>query len=209
MVNIGLTLLMNSLPLLILIVPLLFIRKKTIGKLYFRIVIGILVFYLLYWILPVIFQLSTEPVELSIDKADEGNTTLGLGYFAAHFGNLVINFASFPLITLPFIFFVAPLVSLIFVWNRLRNEEGSIKDNLKDLTYEYSESPFKKIRQDLRANDWQREKEILKLMIVLLPISLYLLQVILDISNMQSYSFEDGTTALGWFLEILFVYLAV
>ncbi|MHA1149630.1 MAG: hypothetical protein ACTSR8_15450 [Promethearchaeota archaeon] len=209
MVNIGLTLLMNTLPLLILIVPLLLIWKKTIGKLYFRIVIGIVVFYLIYWILPIIFQIGAEPVELTIDEASQGNTALGLSYFAAHFGNLVINFASYPLITLPFIFFVAPFIALIFVWNRLRNEEGSIKDNLQELTYEYTQSPFKKIRNELQLNDWSREKNILKLMIVLLPISLYLLQVILDISNLQTVSLTEGTTALGWFIEILFVYLAV
>jgi len=56
--------------------------------------------------------------------------------------------------------------------------------------------------------DWTREKEILKLLIVLLPISLYLLQVILTVSNLETVSLTTGETALGWFLEILFVYLA-
>jgi hypothetical protein len=56
-------------------------------------------------------------------------------------------------------------------------------------------------------SNWSREKEILKLLIVLLPISLYLLQVIVTVSGLESVSLTTGTTALGWFLEILFVYL--
>jgi hypothetical protein len=46
-------------------------------------------------------------------------------------------------------------------------------------------------------------------MIVLLPISLYLMQVILQISDITVASLTSGETALGWFLEILFVYLAI
>jgi hypothetical protein len=48
----------------------------------------------------------------------------------------------------------------------------------------------------------------MKLLIVLLPISLYLLQVILKILQIESVSITTGETALGWFIEILFVYLA-
>ncbi|NVM20130.1 MAG: hypothetical protein HWN80_20710, partial [Candidatus Lokiarchaeota archaeon] len=48
----------------------------------------------------------------------------------------------------------------------------------------------------------------MKLLIVLLPISLYLLQVILKILQIESVSITTGETALGWFIEILFVYIA-
>ncbi|NVM17322.1 MAG: hypothetical protein HWN80_06365, partial [Candidatus Lokiarchaeota archaeon] len=61
---------------------------------------------------------------------------------------------------------------------------------------------------DLFKSDWSREKDIMKLLIVLLPISLYLLQVILKIMQIESVSITTGETALGWFIEILFVYLA-
>ena len=203
------TLLLNGLPVLILAVPLLFLWKKTIGKLYFRIVIGILVFYLIYWILPIIFQIGVEPNRLTVPESEEGNIALGLGYLATHFMSLIMYFVLYPMVTLPFIFFVAPFISLIFIRTRLSKEEGTIKENLTQLTYEYEMSPFQKIKKELTEGNWSREKEILKLMVVLLPISLYLLQVILDISNLQTVSLTEGTTALGWFLEILFVYLAV
>ncbi len=64
------------------------------------------------------------------------------------------------------------------------------------------------IRDELVKNKFSREKEILKLMIVLLPISLYILQVILSVTGLEKESLTTGSTSLGWFLEILFVYLA-
>ncbi len=202
------TLLLNALPIIILIIPLFFIWKKVIGKLYFRIVLGIVVFYLIYWILPIIFQIGVEPINLGVSESNEGNATLGIGFIISHMLSLILLFSSYPLVTLPFIFFVAPFISLLLLWNHLRKEEGTLGENLTQVTYDYKDSPFKQIRSELIKNDWSREKEILKLMIVLLPISLYLLQVILDISNLQSLSLTTGEAALGWFLEILFVYLA-
>ncbi|MFX1574124.1 MAG: hypothetical protein ACFFB0_15375 [Promethearchaeota archaeon] len=200
---------LNALPLIVLIIPLFFIWKKTIGKLYFRVVLGIVVFYLIYWILPIIFQVGDSPDELAISPSEEGDIAFGMGYVFAHFGSLVIQFFSYPLITLPFIFFVAPFISLIFFWNRLRKEEGTFISNLEQVSYELKQSPLERVKTELIRNNWSREKEILKLMIVLLPISLYFLQVILEISNLQNESLTTGETALGWFLEILFVYIAI
>ena len=97
----------------------------------------------------------------------------------------------------------------MIVWNRLRTEEGSIKENLKQITYHIDKSPFQMIRDEIIKRDFTREKEILKLMVVLLPISLYIVQVILTVSGLEHESLTTGTTALGWFLEILFVYLAI
>ncbi|GAG66237.1 unnamed protein product, partial [marine sediment metagenome] len=180
-----------------------------LGKIYLRIYLGILIFYVVYWFLPVIFQIGEDPKELALQPGEEGNMLLGIGYLFTHFGSLLTQFASYPLVTLPFIFFVAPFISILLTWNRLRKDEGSIKDNLRLTTYQIKTSPNRKIRDDLTRNDWTREKQILKLMIVLLPISLYLLQVIIEISSeflgTESVSL---TSSLGWFLEILFVYLA-
>lgn len=206
--DILLSLLINAIPLLILVIPYPIIRKKTIGKLYFRILLGICVFYLIYWVLPIIFQVGSTPNELLVSESQEGSVAFGMGYIVAHTFTLITLFFSYPLITLPFIFFVAPFISLLFTWNRLRKEEGTTAEKLELVSYEYKESPFKMIRNGLLRSDWNREKEILKLLVVLLPISLYLLQVILDISGLQSLSLTTGETSLGWFLEILFVYLA-
>jgi len=201
--------LLNALPIVILIVPIFFIWKKLIGKLYLRIILGIIVFYAIYWILPIIFQVGQTPDELVIPPADEGNIAYGFAYIFTHFGSLIAQFFSYPIITLPFIFFIAPFISVLFLWNRLRKEDGSIRSNLEEVSYEINESPIERTKRELIRNNWSREKEILKLMIVLLPISLYFLQVILEISGLHSESLTTGETALGWFLEILFVYLAI
>ncbi|TFF98354.1 MAG: hypothetical protein EU541_06935 [Promethearchaeota archaeon] len=206
--SILLTIGLNILPLVLFAVPLIFstIRETAIGKLYMRIVFAISIFYLIYWIIPIIFQFSLEPNRLEVFSGEEG---LGISYILVHFTNLIDIFSSYPLIALPFIFLFAPFISLIIVWNKLRQTEGSIKENLKDITYEYNESPFQRIKSELLKTDWDREKEILRLMIVLLPVSLYILQVILKVSGLQNFSLNTAETALGWFLEILFVYLAV
>ncbi|MFX1503767.1 MAG: hypothetical protein ACFFDH_22590, partial [Promethearchaeota archaeon] len=153
---IFLEIILNALPLLILIVPLLFIWKKTVGKLYFRIFLGIVVFFLIYWILPIIFQINSPPKELS-----GGNTALTIQFISARIGTLLTLFATYPLVTLPFIFFVAPFISLIIIWNRMRKEEGSIKENLEQITFTLEKSPFKMMRDEIVKNKFSREKEIL------------------------------------------------
>jgi len=163
-------------------------------------------FYLIFWILPIIFQIDVEPNKLTASGAD---SSLGIGFYIAHFISLITSFLQFVLIILPIIFCVAPLFSFLYVRGRIKEEEGIFEENLKQVTYEYHQSPYKKIIEDININEWSREKEILKLMIVLLPISIYLLQVILKISGLESISLTGGSTALGWFLEILFVYLAI
>jgi len=205
-VEILFSILLNAIPIIILIIPLIFIRKKTVGKLYFRIVAGVLVFFLIYWILPIIFQVGVAPKELELQPGQEGNISLGIGYILSHFTSLLTLFATYPLATLPFIFFVSPFISMIIVWNHLRKEKGSIRDNLKLIAYPITDSPFKQIREGLTKNNWSREKEILKLLIVLFPVSLYLLQVIIKISGPENISLQSS---LGWFLEILFVYIAI
>ena len=202
------TLLLNLLPIVILIIPLFFIWKKTVGKLYFRIVLGILVFFVIYWVLPIIFQTGQAVDVLIVPPAEVGNVGYGIAFIFARFGTLITTFFSYPIITLPFIFFVAPFISFLISWNKVRKEEGTLDIKLKELSYEISESPIERTKRELLRNSWKREKEILKLMIVILPISLYLLQVILEISKLQNESITTGETTLGWFLEILFVYLA-
>jgi hypothetical protein len=103
--DILLTVLFNALPIIIIIIPYFFIRRKLVGKLYFRLLMGIIVFYAVYWILPIIFQATTPPKELT-----GGDFGLGVVYIIAHFSSLIALFGSYPLITLPFIFFVAPFL---------------------------------------------------------------------------------------------------
>ncbi len=63
------------------------------------------------------------------------------------------------------------------------------------------------IKEGLIKGDWSEEKQLLKLLIVLLPISLYLLSVIIELLGLESIDLTTGETTMGWFIEILFVYI--
>lgn len=205
-IEIFLTGFLNILPIIIIYIPLFFIWERAIGKLYLRIAIALSIFYFIYWILPVIFQFNTNPNDLTTSPNEGG---LSLLYMPTHFFTLITIFISYPLVILPFIFLVAPLISFVLIWNRVRKGKGSMEQKLTQITYEFNKSPLENIKNELLNKDWTREKEIFKLMIVLLPVSLYILQVILKVSQLESLSISTSETALGWFLEILFVYLAV
>ena len=83
------------------------------------------------------------------------------------------------------------------------------KEKLDALTWEYNKSPLEQIKERLTTGDWAGEKQLFKLLVVLLPISLYLLTTLLDITGMGSTNFlSSGSSALGYILEILFVYIA-
>ena len=116
--EVFITIILNIIPMLFLILPYFFIRKKLIGKLYLRIYLGILIFYVVYWVLPIIFQTGITPENL-----EDPTNSQGLGFLGAHFGSLFSLFAFYPLVTLPYIFFVAPFFSILYVWNRLRKEK--------------------------------------------------------------------------------------
>ncbi|MFX1358271.1 MAG: hypothetical protein ACFFA8_13450 [Promethearchaeota archaeon] len=208
LVDVILTIVLNLLPIIIVLIPFPFIRKRLVGKIYFRIMLGVMVFYLIYWVLPIIFQFSNPPIELQLQSGEEGNIASGIGYIIAHIGSLFSLFAYYPLVTLPFIFFLAPFISVIIALNRIRKEKGPKKEILKGLSYQLVDSPYKKVRDDLFKGGWSREWQIMKLLIVLLPISLYIMQVILKISQLEAVSITEGETSLGWFIEILFAYLA-
>ncbi len=199
------TILLNALPLILIFIPLPFIWKKVIGKLYLRIVIALSLFYLIYWVLPILIQLNLPPKNLS----GGGGNLLGIEYIFVHFINLIAIFSSYPLVVLPFIFFISPFFSFVVVCFKVRKEKEPKAEILKKITYEFNEGILTTIKKDLMKSDWKREREIFKLMLILLPISLYLLQVILDISDLQNFSLSTAQTALGWFLEILFVYIAI
>ena len=82
--EVYLTIVLNLVPIVILIIPYFFIRKKFAGNLYLRIYAGILIFYIIYWVLPTIFQIGITPEEL-----EDPTNTQSLGFLPAHFGSLI------------------------------------------------------------------------------------------------------------------------
>jgi hypothetical protein len=184
-----------------------FIPRKGIARpIYLRIFYGICVFFLVYWVLPSLFQYSSDI--LILNSEDQNNTRLGLEFLLSRSLSLFLLFVQYPFVLLPFIFVVAPGFSFILFYSRIKSESGSLTDKLAQISYEFNQSPKEMIRESLLTKDWKREKELFKAFIILLPISLYLLTVILELGGLEPVSIDQSENAMGWFIEILFVYIA-
>ncbi|OLS13069.1 MAG: hypothetical protein RBG13Loki_3299 [Promethearchaeota archaeon CR_4] len=197
------TILVNAIPIGLLALPLIFLRtRKTLAKLYWRFFLGVVIFFAIYWILPVTTQ---TPSEMDAPQ-DVG---LGINFILGRLSSIVGSYSAIVLTQFPFIFLISPIIAFLFIHGRLRKEEGTMTEKLKLLTWDFNKSPVEQIKARLTSGDWTEEKQLLKLLVVLLPISLYLVTTLLDVTQMETTNLTDpGSSALGWFLEILFVYLA-
>lgn len=202
--GILLNIVLNAIPVLVILIPFLFIHNKLAKKVYKRIFFGIVFFFLVYYILPVIFQEG-------VDTLNHGSVDilLGISYMFSRTASLIINYFQLPIVNFGFIFLFAPFISLAFLKRLIRSDKKEqFKDILNGVTFEVKKSPKEMIYERLFKGDWSEEKQLFKLMLVLLPISLYLLTTILKIGGIEIANIQDSS-ALGWFIEIFFAYLAV
>ncbi len=195
----------NLLPIGLIWLPLLFLQKKVVvKKIYTRIALGISFFFLIYFVFPMIFQIGPIPDTLIAGGAGIGE---GLTYLVSRLFNIIANYAQFPIINLAFIFLLAPFLSLLYLFFRLRKEgKEKFNEKLAQLSFEYNKSPKDMIIEKLTKGGINEERRLFRSLIVLLPITLYLLVTILKIANINALSPTDG--GLGWFIEIFFVYIA-
>ncbi|MHA1342059.1 MAG: hypothetical protein ACTSRZ_20960 [Promethearchaeota archaeon] len=204
LIGVLLNILINAIPILVILLPFIFIRQEIARKIYRRIFWGITIFFLVYYILPVIFQWGAPD---TLNHGSE-NIAIGIGYLFSRTGSLIINYFQLPLINFGFIFIIAPFISILFLLSQLRKEKGKIGKKLLGVTFEVKKSPKEMIIERFKKNDWTEEKQLFKLLIVLLPISMYLLTTILKIAGLEIANISDDKTALGWFIEVFFAYLA-
>lgn len=212
--DVLLTIALNAGPILLLFVPYFFGRKKLWGKIYLRFYIGLAVYFLVYMVLPSIFQFDRVTTNTALSEltttppADAGDQALE--FYAWRNVSTIALYLQYPVYQISIIFILAPLISVLLLWNRLRKEEGTSQEKLENLVFEMKQSPKDQIKSGLMAGSWQTERDLLKLFVILLPISLYLLSVIINITTTQGMSenFLNENSPLGWFLEIFFVYLA-
>ena len=88
------------------------------------------------------------------------------------------------------------------------NEVRGITQRLQEIQFEMEVSPFQEIITRVKEKNWDSEKELLKVLIAILPITLFLLMTILQLlGETENPSLLQGTT-MGWFLEIFFAYIA-
>ncbi|MHA2031815.1 MAG: hypothetical protein ACW99Q_20745, partial [Candidatus Kariarchaeaceae archaeon] len=88
------------------------------------------------------------------------------------------------------------------------SEVNSIKESLQEIQFELETSPFQAVTKRVREKNWDNEKELLKVLIAILPITMFLLMTILQLlGETENPSLLQGTS-MGWFLEIYFAYIA-
>ncbi|MHA2223751.1 MAG: hypothetical protein ACXAC8_00885 [Candidatus Hodarchaeales archaeon] len=89
-----------------------------------------------------------------------------------------------------------------------KKDQKSINERFREIQFEMEESPFQEIRKRVKQKDWESERELLKVLIAILPITLFLLMTILQLlGETENPSLLQGTS-MGWFLEIFFAYVA-
>lgn len=186
-----------------------FIRKPLWRKLYIRFSLCFIAFWFGYYVLPVLlFGLVVPPTPF--DLSGVYNPWLSaVGYYITVFFNVLVIFIRTALFVLPFAFLFAPLISIIVLMLYLRNEKSSFREKLNEISYRYEASPLHKVKERLLEGGWKVEKEIFKLMIVFLPISLYVLTLVLTAFTKQVEAIPGINVAqVGVFVEDLVAYLA-
>jgi hypothetical protein len=84
----------------------------------------------------------------------------------------------------------------------------SISQRLQEIQFELEQSPFHAVMKRVKEKNWDNERELLKVLIAILPITLFLLMTILQLlGETENPSLLQGTS-MGWFLEIYFAYIA-
>ncbi|QEE15836.1 hypothetical protein DSAG12_01663 [Promethearchaeum syntrophicum] len=199
-----LSIVINLFPVLIFAIPLIFLRKKKIGLIYRRFYFGLCIFFLIYWVLPAIFQ---DVKEIPLGENEKNNIGYLIIFLFERSFSMLLLYLQYPFVILPLIFIISPFISMLVLYFRLKSEPGTMDEKYSKINFEFSESPREMIIKSLTAKDWKKEKELLMAFLILLPISLYILVVILDIANVEPTNVAESSDALGWFLEILFVYI--
>lgn len=206
--NIVLSIIFNLIPLGLFFIPILFFRKRKFLQLvYKRFYIGLILFYAIYWILPSILGVETFPMEFDSDESHEVLT--GLAYLFIRAVTLLFSYAQYSFDLLPFIFIISPVVSLVILSFRLKSESKlSLKQIFLHLNYEFNGSPKEIIISSFKDRSWKKEWVILRSFLILLPFSLYILTMILNLTGVEALNLSENSTGFGWFLEIFFIYLS-
>ena len=194
---------------LLLFYPL--IRKPLWRRLYVRLALCFTAFWFGYFVLPVLLFGLNAPVEAPFDLSTVYNPLLSaFGYYVTVFLNLVAIFIRSVLFVMPFAFLFAPVISIIILLLYLRGEKGSFREKVNEISYRYEAGTLHKVKERLLENAWKEEKELFKLMIVFLPISLYVLTLVLTAfsAEIPSSPLIGIDPQLGVFIEDLVAYLA-
>jgi len=205
--EIAASILLNLIPVFAILLFYPFVRRDIWRKVYIRLSFCFMAFWFGYYVLPVFLLASLYP-PTEFDLSTVYNPWVSaLGYYLTVFLNVVAIFIR-TLFVLPFAFLFAPLVSVVILALSLRGEKGSFRDKINELSYRFESSPLQRVRTRLMEKSWKEEKEMFKLMIVFLPISLWVLTVILILSGQGVTAGGTVNVNISAFIEDLVAYIA-
>ncbi|MHA1469166.1 MAG: hypothetical protein ACTSSP_01245 [Candidatus Asgardarchaeia archaeon] len=157
-----------------------------------RVLLAFIAFWFLYQFSPaIIFYSIGVPVYVIFYGA---NTFQSWSYvFVLVFMQALLSLiyiAWYPIFLFSFAFFLAPFISILILALVVKPK------NLKDVSF------WIDLKERLKEEGFKDEKELLKLLIALLPVSLYFLTTLLRI-----FGIIPSLESLGWVLEVYLVYL--
>ncbi|MEM2109246.1 MAG: hypothetical protein QW327_02010 [Candidatus Odinarchaeota archaeon] len=209
-VELLLSIAFNIIPIGVALIPYLAFRKKRVwGSFYLRLLICFSFFWVFYDLVPaVLFQVSGK-TSTTLLVASTPLDVLGvLGYYLTMTTDIFFNIFNFLISSWPFIFVGAPMIAVVIIALHLRGEKGGVREKFFKVGFEFKDNPLKNIRERLENNSWGDEKALIKLLIVLLPLSLYLLTGVLSAIGGATDTLAPSSE-LGWFIEVFIVYLLV
>lgn len=200
-------------------------KDSFIEKLFLRFLLAYAVFNVFYIFIPAIINVINPPenkylfTTVLVDLNSSG--TLTVGYWESTLNSIFrywlqmivtssFTFLFFPFALLPVIFVFGAFLSFLLVLYQLKksNPKESLASSLAQIQFGYDDNPFSLMSEKLKKPNWANAWDLFKILIAVLPISLYLLMTLLKVTgNQENPNILQGTS-LGWFLEIFFVYLA-
>ncbi len=206
-IDIGLTAFIILAPVLIVIYPYILLRgskRGTAASLYGRFALGYIVVWFGYFLFPAFV------LEHDYETTENRDRNGFFFYLIRMYTASLLLYLQFPLRIFPFIFILAPALSFMILLIRLKRDRSPepLIEKLKMLNFEFEQNPMELTKERLDQKNWKNERELLIAMVAILPISLYLLTMFLSVLEYAdtAVAFQK---ALGWFLEVFFVYLAL
>lgn len=200
----------NLVPIAVGLIPYILLRGRGAwGSFYLRLLICFSFFWIFYDLVPaVLFQIGGKaPTTLLVSSSVEGVLSV-FSYYLILTVDAVFNIFNFLINSWPFVFVGAPLLATLIIMIHLRREKGGLREKFGKIGFEYRENPIEGIRKRLEINSWKDEKSLIKLLIVLLPLSLYLLTGVLSATGGGGDALAPSSE-LGWFIEVFIVYLLI
>ncbi len=173
--------------------------------------VGFLAVYVFYILIPSILFWFFGSAEIQGQVSDSVQPLDILFYEIFFFAQNIIFlfFSTFFLQIFPSIFGLSTILSFILLLIILRREPGgNLKEKLNLVTLSQEENPVELIKKNLLSSDWAKQKDLLKVILAVLPISLLLITSILKLVGQTEDPFTSLDTGFGWFTDVFFVYLA-